>query len=137
MYYVLLRYKRILIMEKKQVWVFQYRRAHDDDYVEIFDKKPSRKFLDKLLVELLDFEGTTPAKERLSKDFPIYYEELYSCEVRKVAPSNEAKKSVEEKFHDARKALLDLYDFTSKTYPDTASVIGMAEDTLRKEKVQS
>ena len=63
MFYVLLRYKRILIMEKKQVWVFQYRRAHDDDYVEIFDKKPSRKFLDKLLVELLDFEGTTPAKE--------------------------------------------------------------------------
>ena len=38
---------------KKQVWVFQYRRAYDEDYVEIFDKKPSRKFLDKMLMELL------------------------------------------------------------------------------------
>lgn len=75
---------------KKQVWVFQYRRAYDDDYVEIFDKKPSRKFLDKLLVEelLLDFEGTTPARERLSAD-PIYYEELYSCEINVVATENQ------------------------------------------------
>ena len=77
---------------KKQVWVFQYRRAYDEDYVEIFDKKPSRKYLDELLVEELigDFEDTTPAKERLSAD-PIYYEELYSCEVNVVDPKNLAK----------------------------------------------
>ena len=77
-------------MEKKQVWVFQYRRAYDEDYVEIFDKKPSRKFLDKLLVEELlpDFEGTTPAKERLSSD-PCYYEELYSCEINVVATEDQ------------------------------------------------
>ena len=90
MFCVLLHHKRILIMEKKQVWVFQYRRAHDEDYVEIFDNKPSRKFLDKLLVEelLLDFEGTTPAQERESGD-PIYYEELYSCEINEVATENQ------------------------------------------------
>ena len=125
-------------MEKKQVWVFQYRRANDEDYVEIFDNKPSRKFLDKLLVEelLLDFEGTTPAQERESCD-PIYYEELYSCEIRKVDSENEAQKSDEEIFQHATKSLEDLYDFVSKIYPDTASAIMMAEGTLEKEKVKS
>ena len=127
-------------MEKKQVWVFQYRRAYDEDYVEIFDKKPSREYLDKLLVEEFfcgaDFEGTTPAKERLSGD-PIYYEELYSCEINVVATDNEAKQSDEEKFQHARKSLEHLYNFVSKIYPDTASAISMAEGTLEKEKVKS
>ena len=129
-------------MEKKQVWIFQYRRAYDDDYVEVFDKKPSREFLDKMLMEQLlpdEFSerNTTPNFERNESSDPCYYEELYSCEINVVDPENEAKQSDEEKFHHARKSLLDLYDFTSKIYPDTASAIGIAEDTLRKEKVQS
>ena len=37
------------------------------------------------------------------------------------------KKSLEEK-------LAELYEFAEKSYPDVASVISMAEDTLRKSK---
>ena len=94
MLYVLLLGKRILTM-KKQVWVFQYRRAYDEDYVEIFDKKPSRKFLDKMLMESLlpdtfTENDTTPHKTRQSSD-PVYYEELYTCEVNKLHQEEIAK----------------------------------------------
>lgn len=80
---------------KKQVWVFQYRRAYDEDYVEIFDKKPSRKFLDKMLMESLlpdtfTENETTPYKTRHSSD-PVYYEELYTCEVNELQQEEVAK----------------------------------------------
>ena len=88
------RIKKQRRANKKQVWVFQYRRAYDDDYVEIFDKKPSRKFLDKMLMEELlpdEFSesNTTPRFERNESSDPCYYEELYSCKINVVAAKNQ------------------------------------------------
>ena len=87
MLYVLLLSKRILIM-KKSIWVFQYRESGEEDFVELFDKKPSRKYLDKLLYELLPFtfdhDDLTPSKQRLNKEDPVYYEILYKCEVNQI-----------------------------------------------------
>ena len=116
----------------KKVWVFKFRESGDEDDVVVFESKPSREQMDEVLLEYLDQvfidNKTTPAQERArqnDKDFTyLYYEDLWE---REVLSGSEDKKSLEEK-------LAELYEWTEKSHPDVASVISMAEDTLRKSK---
>ena len=116
----------------KKVWVFKFRESGDEDDVVVFDSKPSREQMDEVLLEYLDqlfFDNKThPDQERARSnddDFEyLYYEDLWE---REVLSGAEDKKSLEEK-------LADLYEWTEKSHPDVASVISMAEDTLRKSK---
>ena len=116
----------------KKVWVFKFRESGDEDDVVVFDSKPSREQMDAVLLEHLDqlfFDNKThPDQERARSnddDFEyLYYEDLWEREVLSGAKD---KKSLEEK-------LADLYEWTEKSHPDVASVISMAEDTLRKSK---
>ena len=59
----------------------------------------------------------------------------YVCDVCGEYPDNQ---DIENylKNKEARKKLGDLYDFVSKSFPDTASAISVAEDTLMKEIYQ-
>ena len=116
----------------KKVWVFKFRESGDEDDVVVFDSKPSREQMDAVLLEHLDqlfFDNKThPDQERARSnddDFEyLYYEDLWE---REVLSGSEDKKSLEEK-------LADLYEWAEKSHPDVASVISMAEDTLRKSK---
>ena len=118
----------------KKVWVFKFRESHEEDEVVVFDSKPSREQMDAVLLEHLDqlfFDNKThPDQERANKEdpnkfhYPLYYEDLWE---REVLSGAEDKKSLEEK-------LADLYEWAEKSHPDVASVISMAEDTLRKSK---
>ena len=116
----------------KKVWVFKFRESGDEDDVVVFDSKPSREQMDAVLLEHLDqlfFDNKThPDQERARSnddDFEyLYYEDLWE---REVLSGAEDKKSLEEK-------LAELYEFAEKTHPDVASVISMAEETLRRGK---
>ena len=116
----------------KKVWVFKFRESDEEDDVVVFDSKPSREQMDAVLLEHLDqlfFDNKThPDQERARSnddDFEyLYYEDLWE---REVLSGAEDKKSLEEK-------LADLYEWTENSHPDVASVISMAEDTLRKSK---
>ena len=116
----------------KKVWVFKFRESGDEDDVVVFDSKPSREQMDQVLLEHLDQlfidNKTTPAKERAREnddDFEyLYYEDLWE---REVLSGSEDKKSLQEK-------LAELYEDARKIDPDVASVISMAEDTLRRSK---
>ena len=116
----------------KKVWVFKFRESDEEDDVVVFDSKPSREQMDAVLLEHLDqlfFDNKThPDQERARSNDPdfeyLYYEDLWE---REVLSGAEDKKSLEEK-------LADLYEMAKKIDPDTASVISMAEDTLRRGK---
>ena len=116
----------------KKVWVFKFRESGDEDDVVVFDSKPSREQMDAVLLEHLDqlfFDNKThPDQERARSNDPdfeyLYYEDLWE---REVLSGDEDKKSLEEK-------LAELYQFAEEIHPDVASVISMAEDTLRKSK---
>ena len=120
----------------KKVWVFKFRESGDEDDVVVFDSKPSREQMDAVLLEHLDqlfFDNKThPDEERARSNGDrsyrrlddLYYEDLWE---REVLSGAEDKKSLEEK-------LADLYEWAEKSHPDVASVISMAEDTLRKSK---
>ena len=120
-----------------KVWVYKFRESDPEDhndYVVVFASKPSREQMDEQLLTYLDQlfidHNTTLAKERSRKKdpnkfhYPLYYEDLWE---REVLSGSEDKKSLEEK-------LADLYEWAEKSHPDVASVISMAEDTLRKSK---
>ena len=109
------------------VWLLKFRESGDEDDVVVFDSKPSREQMDEVLLEYLDQlfidNGTTPAEERAkenNEDFEyLYYEDLWEREVLKGE-----KKYLMQK-------LGELYEIAAKIDPDTASVISMAEATLR------
>ena len=115
----------------KKVWVFKFDTGDEEDLV-LFKSKPSREQMDEVLLEYLDQvfidNKTTPAQERArenDKDFTyLYYEDLWE---KDVLNGSDEKKSLEEK-------LADLYEWTENSHPDVASVISMAEETLRKSK---
>ena len=112
------------------VWILKFRESGDEDDVVVFDSKPSREQMDQVLLEYLDQlfidNGTTPAEERAkenNEDFEyLYYEDLWEREVLK----GEKKYLMQN--------LGELYEIAAKIDPDTASVISMAEETLRKSK---
>ena len=120
----------------KKVWVFKFRESGDEDDVVVFDSKPSREQMDAVLLEHLDqlfFDNKThPDEERARSNGDrsyrrlddLYYEDLWE---KDVLNGSDEKKSLEEK-------LADLYEWAEKSHPDVASVISMAEDTLRKSK---
>ena len=120
----------------KKVWVFKFRESGEEDDVVVFASKPSREQMDAVLLEYLDQlfidHGTTPAKERTNREDPdnlqcdLYFEDLWERGLVDVNVLNN-KESLEEK-------LAELYEMAKKIDPDTASVISMAEDTLRKSK---
>ena len=123
-----------------KVWVFKFRESDEEDDVVVFDSKPSREQMDQVLLEYLDQlfidNETTPAQERAKEEESLgdyyekkifnnlYYEDLWE---RDVLNGSDEKKSLEEK-------LADLYEWTENSHPDVASVISMAEDSLRKSK---
>jgi len=119
-----------------KVWIYKFRESGEEDDVVVFASKPSREQMDKVLLEYLDQlfidHGTTPAKERANRENPdkfhydLYYEDLWERGLVDVNVLNN-KESLEEK-------LAELYEMAKKIDPDTASVISMAEDTLRKSK---
>jgi len=112
------------------VWVFKFRESGDEDDVVVFDSKPSREQMDAVLLEHLDQlfidNKTTPAQERAREnddDFEdLYYEDLWE---REVLSGSEDKKCLQEK-------LAEVYEMAEKIELDTARLISMAEDTLRK-----
>ena len=113
-----------------KVWVFKFRESGDEDDVVVFDSKPSREQMDQVLLDNLDQlfidHGTTPSEERAkenNEDFEyLYYEDLWE---REALSGSDDKKSLQQK-------LAELYEIAAKIDPDTASVISMAEDTLRR-----
>ena len=113
-----------------KVWVFKFRESGDEDDVVVFDSKPSREQMDQVLLEYLDqlfFDNKThPDQERARSNDPdfeyLYYEDLWE---REALSGSDDKKSLQQK-------LAELYEIAAKIDPDTASVISMAEDTLRK-----
>lgn len=115
-----------------KVWVFKFRESGDEDDVVVFDSKPSREQMDQVLLDNLDqlfFDNKThPDQERARSnddDFEyLYYEDLWE---REVLSGSEDKKCLQEK-------LAEVYEMAKKIDPDTASVISMAEDTLRRSK---
>ena len=122
-----------------KVWVYKFRESDPEDhndYVVVFASKPSREQMDEQLLTYLDQlfidHNTTLAKEKSRKKdpnkfhYPLYYEELLERGFVDVNVLNN-KESLEEK-------LADLYEWAEKSHPDVASVISMAEDTLRKSK---
>jgi len=123
----------------KKVWVFKFRESGDEDDVVVFDSKPSREQMDQVLLEHLDQlfidHGTTPAEERAKREDPdkflydLYYEDLWEREFLDyhLVEASRKKEHLQQK-------LAELYEISEKIDPDTASVISMAEDTLRKSK---
>ena len=121
----------------KKVWVFKFRESGDEDDVVVFDSKPSREQMDQVLLEHLDQlfidHGTTPAEERARSnddDFEyLYYEDLWEREFLDyhLVEASRKKEHLQQK-------LAELYEIAEKIDPDTASVISMAEDTLRRSK---
>ena len=119
----------------KKVWVFKFRESGDEDDVVVFDSKPSREQMDAVLLEHLDqlfFDNKThPDQERARSnddDFEyLYYEDLWEREVLSGAEDKKLPQWLQWK-------LAELYEMAKKIDPDTASVISMAEDTLRKSK---
>ncbi len=113
-----------------KVWVFKFRESGDEDDVVVFDSKPSREQMDEVLLEYLDQlfidNKTTPAQERAREnddDFEyLYYEDLWE---REVLSGSDDKKCLQEK-------LAEVYEMAAKIELDTARLISMAEDTLRK-----
>jgi len=118
-----------------KVWIFKFRESGDEDDVVVFDSKPSREQMDQVLLEYLDQlfidHGTTPVQERAkenNEDFEyLYYEDLWEREFLDYHLVEASRK----KEHLMQK-LTELYDIAAKIDPDTASVISMAEETLRK-----
>ena len=121
----------------KKVWVFKFRESGDEDDVVVFDSKPSREQMDAVLLEHLDqlfFDNKThPDQERARSnddDFEyLYYEDLWEREFLDyhLVEASRKKEHLQQK-------LAELYEIAEKIDPDTASVISMAEDTLRKSK---
>ena len=109
-----------------KVWIFKFRESGDEDDVVVFASKPSREQMDQVLLEYLDQlfidNETTPAQERANEEEYLYYEDLWE---REVLSGAEDKKSLQQK-------LGELYEIAAKIDPDTASVISMAEETLRR-----
>ena len=120
-----------------KVWIFKFRESGDEDDVVVFDSKPSREQMDQVLLEYLDQlfidHGTTPSEERAkenNEDFEyLYYEDLWEREFLDyhLVEASRKKEHLQQK-------LAELYEIAEKIDPDTASVISMAEDTLRKSK---
>ena len=118
-----------------KVWIFKFRESGDEDEVVVFDSKPSREQMDEVLLEYLDQlfidNGTTPAQERARRnddDFEdLYYEDLWEREFLDYHLVEASRK----KEHLMQK-LTELYEIAEKIDPDTASVISMAEETLRR-----
>ena len=112
-----------------KVWIFKFRESGDEDDVVVFDSKPSREQMDQVLLEYLDQlfidNGTTPAEERAKEEEYLYYEDLWEREVLSGSEDKKLPKWLQWK-------LAELYDIAAKIDPDTASVISMAEETLRK-----
>jgi len=112
------------------VWIFKFRESGDEDDVVVFSSKPSREQMDEVLLDNLDQlfidNKTTPAQERAREnddDFEyLYYEDLWE---REVLSGSEDKKCLQEK-------LAEVYEMAEKIELDTARLISMAEDTLRK-----
>ena len=117
-----------------KVWVFKFDTGDEEDLV-LFNSKPSREQMDQVLLEYLDQvfidNNTTPAEERAkenNKDFTcLYYEDLWEREFLDYHLVEASRK----KEHLMQK-LTDLYDIAAKIDPDTASVISVAEETLRR-----
>ena len=111
-----------------KVWIFKFRESGDEDDVGVFDSKPAREQMDEVLLEYLDQlfidNETTPAQERANEEEYLYYEDLWE---REVLSGSEDKKCLQEK-------LAEVYEMAEKIELDTARLISMAEDTLRKSK---
>ena len=113
-----------------KVWIFKFRESGDEDDVVVFDSKPSREQMDEVLLDNLDQlfidHGTTPSEERAkenNEDFEyLYYEDLWE---REALSGSDDKKCLQEK-------LAEVYEMAEKIELDTARLISMAEDTLRK-----
>jgi len=109
-----------------KVWIFKFRESGDEDDVVVFDSKPSREQMDEVLLEYLDQlfidNKTTPAQERANEEEYLYYEDLWE---REVLSGSDDKKCLQEK-------LAEVYEMAAKIELDTARLISMAEDTLRK-----
>ena len=128
-----------------KVWVFKFRESDEEDDVVVFDSKPSREQMDQVLLEYLDQlfidNETTPAQERAKEEESLedyyekkifnnlYYEDLWEREFLDyhLVEASRKKEHLQQK-------LAELYEISEKIDPDTASVISMAEDTLRKSK---
>lgn len=122
-----------------KVWVFKFRESDEEDDVVVFDSKPSREQMDQVLLEYLDQlfidHGTTPSEERAKREdpnkfhYPLYYEDLWEREFLDyhLVEASRKKEHLQQK-------LAELYEIAEKIDPDTASVISMAEDTLRRSK---
>ena len=118
-----------------KVWIFKFRESGDEDDVVVFDSKPSREQMDQVLLEYLDQlfidNNTTPAEERAkenNEDFEyLYYEDLWEREFLDyhLVEASRKKEHLQQK-------LAELYEIAAKIDPDTASVISMAEETLRR-----
>ena len=123
----------------KKVWIFKFRESDEEDDVVVFDSKPSREQMDQVLLEYLDQlfidHGTTPSEERAKREdpnkfhYPLYYEDLWEREFLDyhLVEASRKKEHLQQK-------LAELYEIAEKIDPDTASVISMAEDTLRRSK---
>ena len=114
-----------------KVWIFKFRESGDEDDVVVFDSKPSREQMDEVLLEYLDQlfidNETTPAQERANEEEYLYYEDLWEREVLNGSEDKKLPKWLQWK-------LAELYEMAAKIDPDTASVISMAEETLRRSK---
>ena len=120
-----------------KVWIFKFRASGDEDDVVVFDSKPSREQMDEVLLEYLDQlfidHETTPAQERAKREDPnkflydLYYEDLWEREFLDyhLVEASRKKEHLQQK-------LAELYEIAEKIDPDTASVISMAEETLRR-----
>jgi hypothetical protein len=126
-----------------KVWVFKFRESDEEDDVVVFDSKPSREQMDQVLLEYLDQlfidNNTTPAEERAKEEEllgdyyekkifnNLYYEDLWEREFLDyhLVEASRKKEHLQQK-------LAELYEIAEKIDPDTASVISMAEETLRR-----
>lgn len=114
-----------------KVWIFKFRESGDEDDVVVFDSKPSREQMDQVLLDNLDQlfidNETTPAQERANEEEYLYYEDLWEREVLSGSEDKKLPQWLQWK-------LAELYEMAKKIDPDTASVISMAEETLRRSK---
>ena len=114
-----------------KVWIFKFRESGDENDVVVFDSKPSREQMDEVLLDNLDQlfidNETTPAQERANEEEYLYYEDLWEREVLSGSEDKQLPQWLQWK-------LAELYEMAKKIDPDTASVISMAEDTLRRSK---
>jgi hypothetical protein len=118
-------------MAMNKVWIFKFRESGDEDDVVVFDSKPSREQMDQVLLDNLDQlfidNETTPAQERANEEEYLYYEDLWEREVLSGSEDKKLPQWLQWK-------LAELYEMAKKIDPDTASVISMAEETLRRSK---